>query len=81
MISEIKINESFLISQFVIDGFSLPYRLDRNAHGGGILMYLRNNVTAKLLKLENLQSDIEAIFIEIYIKSKKWLLCCTYNPN
>ena len=26
-------------------------------------------------------SDIEAIFIEMNIKSKKRLLCCTYNPN
>ena len=44
-------------------------------------MYFRNNITSKLLKFENLPSDIEAIFIEMNIKSKKWLLCCTYNPN
>ena len=65
----------------MIDGFSMPYRCARNAHGGGILVYFRINITAKLLKLENLPSDIEAIFIEMNIKSKKWLLCCTYNPN
>ena len=50
-------------------------------HGGGILVYFRNDITTKLLKLENLPSEIEAIFIEMNIKSKKWLLCCTYNPN
>ena len=72
MISETKIDESFPLSQFMID---------RNAHGGGILVYFRNNITSKLLKIENLPSDIEAIFIEMNIKSKKWLLCCTYNPN
>ena len=81
MISEAKIDESFPLSQFMIDGFSMPYRRDRNAHGGGILVYFRNNITSKLLKIENLPSDIEAIFIEMNIKSKKWLLCCTYNPN
>ena len=59
----------------------MPYRRDRNAHGGGILAYFRNNVTAKLLKLENLPLYIQAIFIEMKIKRKKWLLCCTYNPN
>ena len=80
-ISERKIDESFPLSQFMIDGFSMPYRRDRNAHGGGILVYFRNNITSKLLKIENLPSDIEAIFIEMNIKSKKWLLCCTYNPN
>ena len=72
MISETKIDESFPLSQFMID---------RNAHGGGILVYFRNNITSKLLKIENLPSDMEAIFIEMNTKSKKWLLCCTYNPN
>ena len=72
MISETKIDESsFPLSQFLIDGFPMPYRFDRNAHGRGILVYFRNNVTAKLSKLENLPSDIEAIFIEMNIKSKK----------
>ena len=71
MISETKIDESFPLSQFMIDGFSIRYRCDRNAHGGRILVYFRNNITAKLLELENLPSDIEAIFTEMNIKSKK----------
>ena len=41
MISETKIDESFPLSQFMIDGFSMPYRRDRNA----ILVYFRNNIT------------------------------------
>ena len=81
MISETKIDESFPLSQFMIDGFSMPYRRDRNDHGGGIIVYFRNNITVKLLQLENLPSDIEAISTEMNIKSKEWLLCCTYNPN
>ena len=71
MISETKIYESFPLSQFMIDGFSIPYRCDRNAYGGGILVYFRNNVTAKLLELENFPLDIEAIIPEINIKSTK----------
>ena len=55
----------------MIDEFSMPYRRDRKANGGGILVYFRNNITAKLLKLENLPSDIDAIFTEMNIKSKK----------
>ena len=81
MISETKIVESFPLLLFMIDGFSMPYRSDRNAHDGGILVYFRNKITSKLLKIENLPSDIETIFIEMNIKSKIWLLCCTYNPN
>ena len=45
MISERKLNESFQLSQFMIDGFSLFYCLDRNVHGGGILGYFRYNIT------------------------------------
>ena len=38
MISEIKISDSFSASNFVIDGSSTPYKLDRNSNGGGILI-------------------------------------------
>ena len=36
----------------MVSEFSKPYRLDGNSHGGGILVYFMNNITAKLLKLE-----------------------------
>ena len=79
MISQTKIDESFPASQFLIDGFSSPYHLDRNSNGGGILVYFKNNIISKPLKTMNL--SIEAIFIETNLRSKKWLLCFTYNPN
>ena len=34
VINETKIDESFPTAQFKIDGFSTPFRLDRNKHGG-----------------------------------------------
>ena len=37
MISERKIDDSFPIGYFLIDGFCVSYRLDRNSKGGGIL--------------------------------------------
>ena len=38
MITETKLDDSFSVSQFGIDGFSTPFRLDRNKNGGGILL-------------------------------------------
>ena len=70
MILEIKIDESFPLSLFNIDGLYIPYSHDSNAHGGGILMHFRNNITAKLLKLENLPSDIEAFLYKLISKVK-----------
>ena len=37
MISESKTDASFPIGQFLLNGYSTPFRLDRNAQGGGIL--------------------------------------------
>ena len=56
----------------MIDGFFMPYRLERNAHSGEILVYFRKNITAKVFKLENLPSNKEAIFTEMNIKNKKF---------
>ena len=40
VISETKLDESFPTNQFIIQGFSKPYRYNRNCFGGGILIYI-----------------------------------------
>ena len=47
MISETKIDDTFPASQFLIEGFSVPYRLDCIAKGEGILLYIREYITSK----------------------------------
>ena len=44
MISETKIDDSFPIGNFLIHGFSPPYRLDRDSKGGGIMLYIREDI-------------------------------------
>ena len=66
-------------AQFTIHGFSKPYRLDRNANGGGILIYVREDIPSKELNLHNFD-DIEGIFVEINLRKCKWLLFGTYHP-
>ena len=56
MISETKIDESFPKSQFLIKGFSDPFRIDRNVHAGGILLYVREDIPTKLLSIEPIPS-------------------------
>ena len=41
MISETKLDESFPVGQFLMDGHSVPYRFDRDGNDGGILLYIR----------------------------------------
>ena len=38
IIVESKLNDSFPTSQFLIDGYGIPFRRDRNKFGGGILI-------------------------------------------
>ena len=44
LISETKLDDSFPSAQFLLDGFSKPYRLDRRSNGGGILLYIRDDI-------------------------------------
>ena len=69
MISETKLDESFPTSQFFMKGFSSPHRLDRNCNGGGILLYIREDIPSKLLSIE--RDLTEAFFVEINLHNKK----------
>ena len=69
MISETKLDESFPKSQFFMKGFSSPYRLDRNCNGGGILLYISEDISSKLLSIE--RDLTEAFLVEINLHNKK----------
>ena len=79
LISETKLDCTFPKSQFILDGYSPPLRLDRTANGGGLLLYLRNDIPTKPLSL--IAGNIECIIADITISKKKWLLVGFYNPN
>ena len=80
MTCETKLAESFPTNQFMINGFSAPYRLDRNDKGGGVIIYIREDITLRLVSTES--SQVEGFFVEINLRNKKkWLLCCSYNPK
>ena len=74
LISETKIDNRFPTSQFTTTGYSIPFRLDRKSHGGGVLC-----LSQKILKLTAMLTLRG--FWEISLRKKKWLLCCSYNPE
>ena len=51
MISETKLDESFSPGQFLLNGYSVPFRFDRNGSGGGILSYIRKDIPSKHLSM------------------------------
>ena len=52
MISEAKLDNSFPEGQFLISGYSSLYRFDRNCRGGGIMLYVREDMPSKLLSVK-----------------------------
>ena len=80
VITETKIDDSFPESQFSIDGFSVPYRLDRNSNGGGVLIFVREDIPGRQLNKHTFPDDIEGVFFEINLRKTKWLLFGTYHP-
>ena len=51
--------------------FSNPYRLHRNSHSGGILVYVKDNIPSNLLNLDQKFENFEGFFIESELSKKK----------
>ena len=50
---ETKLGGSFTDKQCTIEGYTKPYRLDRNCNRGGILIYVRKDIPSKELNKHN----------------------------
>ena len=61
----------------VFDGFSKSYRIDRNKDGGGVMIFIRNTNSSKILEKHISPNDVESIFIELNFRKQKLLLCRT----
>ena len=80
IVTETKLDSSFPSGQFLIDGFAKPFRRDRNKNGGGIMIFIRDDIPTKEIKVNFLPSDIECLFIELNIRKVKWLIVGCYHP-
>ena len=81
MVSETKLDDSFPEAQVLIEGFHSPFRFrfDCNINGGGIMLYVREDIPTKLLSHDF--PGVESFFVEINLHKKKWLINCSYNPH
>ena len=44
-------------------GYTAPYHLDRNANGGGLLSYVREDIPSKKIDNVDFDTGLEAMFI------------------
>ena len=79
IIMEIKFDDSFPHGQFLIDDFHSPFRRDHNKNGGGILLYVREDIPAKVLSHDFLTAEIS--FVKIILHKNNWLINYSYNAH
>ena len=73
-ITESKLDSSFTANQFLIDGYSKPFRFDRNRNVVGVLLYVKEDIACRELKSDKLPNDIDEIFNKLNLRKAKWLL-------
>ena len=61
-------------------GFPYQYRLDGNGNGGGVIVYVREDIPSKLLSKHCFKDDIVGLFAEIIFRKSKWFLDGIYHP-
>ena len=72
-ITESNLGSSFTATQFLIDGYSKPFRFDRNQNAVGVLLYVREDIACRELKSDKVPNDIDEIFNKLNLKKAKWL--------
>ena len=78
IVGETKLDNSFPDAQFKVDGYTM-YRKDRNSNGGGLILFIKNDVTSR--QRPDLEfKDVESISVELCIGNAKWLLMGAYKP-
>ena len=70
----LKVDSTFPSTQFLINGFSIPHRLDRNNKAGAILLYVRDKIIVLALNRYSLSPHIEIFFF--LIKSEEPKMAC-----
>ena len=74
VISKTKVDNTFLMRQFCVLGYLVPFRLDHTGKRGGIW-------PCRMLSKFTFEKEIEAFAIENRLRKVKWLLVCSYNQN
>ena len=80
LLSETKIDDSFPNSQFFAEGYRM-FRKDRNKSGGGLILYVNEDIPGKLINSYDFKEGSEIIVFEFSISNKKWLLLGNFKPT
>lgn len=74
LLTKSKLKSSFPASQFLIPALSKRFRFERSSNGGGILLFIREDIFCKTWTLDKHLDDMKEIFEEINLRKTIWLL-------
>ena len=78
-IQETMLSDNVNDDNLKIPGYQKPLRRDRDQNGGGLIIYLSNNIRAK--RRPDLESsNNETMWVEMKLKGLAVLLCNCYRP-
>ena len=81
VVQETKLDPSFSTEQFLISGYTKPYRIDRNRNRVGVIIYVREDIPSIQLKKHNFTKNIEGLFVEVNLRKTKLLFFGTYHST
>ena len=78
LISGSKLDCTFPFNQIYMAGFK-QFRRDRNQFGGGLMLYINENIPCRSLNEHPKFPDIELIVFELHQSKRKWLFVGIYK--
>ena len=79
-IAETKLDGSFPTSQFELEGYYSPFRLDITKQSDGLFVYINSSIPSRQLSYGGICDSIQAIPFEINLRQVKWLMIPIYCP-
>ena len=80
-IAETKLDESFPDSEFYLQGYRRPYRLNVSDTSGGLLVYVNSAIPSRPLSSLSKPKDMQVLLIELNLRHHKWLLITIYRHH
>ena len=82
LITETKIDATLSNSQFNVEGFCM-YRVDRNAHGGGMMIFIRNDICFHVVTRFNIDMSsfrTESMLLKVKMNKSWFAIVGIYRP-
>ena len=80
LITKTKLNSSFPNSQLMVDSFRQPNHLNRNRHGRGVMIFVRERFLGKYFRKYTFFDNELGTILKASLRKTKWLMLKTYDP-